>query len=820
MANLAYIKTTKITIPDIPITGGQIIRAADVNETYYDSDNGIRAKMDNVVYLYTEQDRQDYADPIEGTLYIVEYTSNIYKYLLKVGWVKLLSTGDMYDIVDYIDELVPSTISRGGTKIAPKTIATNVYTSEGERVEDKLKSISRLGTTTVYVPITIDNQTEFDIPVPFINYFELGNYMQVFVGSVLFDERRYSIEDNKLIMYTTDGQLRAGREITLVFWYNSTTPPVDVSYAINGNYIINNSIPTKKLSGTYSGFDIANPDLVPNMMALNAAYTILSEKLNSIGGNLVAHAISTGVNGKELKTSIPNFSLVDNSTIYLKLHTAIESGATLSVNGGVAYPIYLNYKTPIKQGLIAGDVLNITYSAISNKFFVNASVAYRLQHYKYEYTATGGEAEITIDISEYEPNYDELIIHQNSIRLVEGTHYVISGRKIILIDYNAEANDLFLFEIDKVRGNGLPVDGNTIMKELVFTEKIYFKDGIDVTGNIDVHGDINLSGKLYFSDGATSGSNFTAEQFISTAVAPLPPIVCNSSVLVDNLNADMVDGYHADELVRPDTSIDFVIDGETDVLDPDLQIKFNAFYGRIDALSDRMVVRDINEDRPTAIKRVISDVFPDGTIDPDDYMANSVVQDTIEDIVWRLDNLKYSMAGAEACEFNITDLNGMTGDEIREGDLLDPVYLDFYNNIAEMNKAIDDELYAIEAQMLMAVDVDYTEPATYSELVALLTEVNNTPVTRRYDEVPTVMNSNSRTQANATRAKYMITGGERVYPITHKNAIIGLPNAEIATIRHIESLEETIRLLASRVTTLEGITGGGVTGKSFLYVNQ
>lgn len=811
MANLVYIKTTKLTIPDIPIIGGQVIRAGDVNETYYDSDNGIRAKMTNVVYLYTEQDRQNYSNPIEGTLYIVEYTSNMYKYLLKAGWVKLLAADDMYDIVDYIDELVPSTISRGGTKIAPKTLATNVYTSEGERVEDRLKAISKLGTSTAYVPITSDNQTEFDIPVPFINYFELGNYMQVFIGSVLFDSRRYSISDNKLILYAVEGQIHAGREITLVFWYNTTTPPVDVSYAINGSYIVDNTIPTKKLSGVYSGFDIANPDLMPNMMALNAAYTVLSEKLNSIGGNLVAHAVSTGSNGKELKASIPNFNLVDNSTIYLKLHTPIESGATLSVNGGVAHPIYLNYNTPIKQGLMADDVLNITYSAIANKFFVNTSVAYRLQHYKYEYTATGGEAEITIDISEYEPNYDELIVHQNSIRLIEGTHYIISNRKIILIDYNAEPNDLFLFEIDKVRGNGLPVDGNTIMKELIFTEKVYFKDSIDVIGNIDVHGDINLSGKLYFSDGATSGSNFTAEQFISTAVAPLPPIVCNSSVLVDKLNADMVDGYHADDLVRPDGSIEFIIDGETDVLDPDIQIKFNEFYGRIDALSARMVVRD-DENRPSAIKRSISDVFPDDTIDPDDYMANSVVQDTVEDIVWKLDNLKYNMAGTEACEFNITDLNGMTGDEIREGDLLDPVYLDFYNNIAEMNKAIDDELYAIESQMLMAVDTDYTEPATYSELVALLTEANNAPVTKNYDEVPTVMNSNSKTQSTAIRAKYMMTGGERVYPITHKNAIIGLPNAEIATIRQIESLEETIRLLTSRVATLESITGGGVTG--------
>lgn len=818
MADLAYIKTSKVTLPDIPIIGGQVIRAADVNETYYDSSNGIRVKFDNVVYLYTEQDRQNYVNPKSGTLYVVEHTSKMYKYIIEAGWLRLYTMSDMYDIIDTVDELVPSTISRDGVKIAPKTLATEVYTIQGERVEDKLKTISKLGTVTAYTPITADNQTVFDIPIPFENYFELGNYVQVFVGSVLFDERRYSIKDNKLNLYNAEEQLSSAREITFVFWFNSTTPPSNVTYAINGSYILDKSIPTRKLAGVYNGLDIANPDLLASSLALSTAYVTLTEKINSIAGNLVAHAMSFGDNGKELKATIPNFTLVDNSTIYLRLHAPIESGATLSVNGGTAFPIYMNYKTPIKSGLAKDDVINITYSALSNKFYVNASVAYRLQHYKYEYIAVGGETEITIDISEYDPNYDELIVHQNSIRLVERTHYVISGRKIILVGYNASPDDLFLFEIDKVRGNGLPIDGNTIMKELVFTEKVFFKDGIDITGDLDINGNINLNGELHFSGGASSGSNFTAEQFISTALAPLPPIVCKSSALVENLNADMVDGYHADDLVRPDNSIEFVIDGETDVLDPDLQIQFNSFYGRVEALKDRMVLRD-NADRPTANKRRITDSFPDSSIDPDDYMYNSVVQDTVEDIVWRIDNLRYQMMGTQECEYNIADLNGMTGDEIREGTHLDPVYMPFYNNIAEMNKAIDDELYDIEAKMIMTVDDDYVEPETYTELMRALRSINDTPVTKSYSEVPTVMTRGS-SQKNATRAKYVITGGERVYPITHKNAVIGLPNAEIATIRHIEALQQTIKDLTSRIQTLEGITGGGVTGKSFLYVNQ
>lgn len=819
MADLAYISTSKTVLPEIPIVSGQVIQAADVNESYYDSDIGIRTQFTNVSYIYTEEDRQAFSNPQEGRLYIVTSTAKLYKYKLVVGWVRITNTSEMYDIIDTIDELVPSTIINHGVKIAPKTLAGNVYTSQGERVEDRLKAISKLGTTRAYTTISANNLTEFDIPLPFENYFELGNFVQIFIGSVLFDERRYYIEDNKLKLFEADTQFTVGRDITFAFWFNSTTLPVDVSYAMNGNYIINNSIPTKKLSGVYHGIDIANPQLLPSMQSLNAAYTILSDRLNTVAGNLVAHAISEGENGKALRATIPNFTLTDNNTIYLKLHRAIESGATLSVNGGFAYPIYLNYKEPVKSGLLEGDVLNITFSAMYSKFFVNSSVAYKLQHYSHLYTAAGGESSIVIDISEFEPNYDELIVHQNSIRLVQDLHYTISGRHIILIDYNAEPGDVFLFEIDKVKGNGLPIDGNTIMKEIVFTEKVFFKNGVDILGNLDIEGNINLNGEIHFTGGASSGSSFTAEQFISTAVYPLPPIVCASTALVENLNADMVDGYHATDLVMPDDTVEFIIDGETDILDPILQVTFNSFYGRIDALKSRMVSKE--GEKAQAVKREIFDTIPEDSINPGDPMYNSVVQDTIEDIVWKLDNLRYMLIATESSDYDIDSLNELTGDEIIPGTLIQPTYMSFYDNIAEMTKSIDDELFNIEEKMLTPAPVDYTEPTSFKELAASLRAINNIPVDTLYDEVPKMitLSAEEATQQNATRAKYMMTDGKRIYPITHKNAIVGLPNADLATVKNIETLQKTIDQLLARIETLEAITGGGVTGKQFIYIN-
>lgn len=818
MAELIYISSNKPSMSEIPIISGQIINAVDVGETYYDSDNGIRMRFDNVIYLYSEDDRILYESPKEHILYVVTSTSKLYKYKLSTGWIKMVTTSDMYDIIDIVEELTPGTIFRDGSKIAPRTLANYVYTSQGERVEDKLKTISKLGVVTNYLLIENDNQMEFDIPIPFDNYFELGNYVEIFIGSTLVDERRYVIENNKLKLLVSDKQFVKGRDITFKFLYNAATPPVGVTIAIDGDYIVDRSISTKKLAGVYDGVDIANPQMIPSMLALSTAYDNLNSKVNAIAGNLVAHAISTGDNGRDLQASIPNFVLTDNSTIYLKLHTDVEAGATLSINGGQSYPIYLNYKEPIKRGLLKDDVLNITYSALYHKYFTNASVAYRLQHYKYEYIAKGGENTITINISEYEPNFDELKVYQNSIRLLENTHYKIVDRKIVLIGYIAESNDLFLFELDKVKGNGLPLDGNTIMKELVFSEKVFFKNGVDITGDLDIKGNINLDGSFNFSGGAASESAFTAEQFISTAKAPLPPIVCKSTALVENLNADMVDGYHATDLVMPDDSIEFIIDGETDILDPTLQITFNSFYGRIDALTDRMIVSD-NPDRATADKRNLLDSIPEVEIDPSDPMFNSVVQDTVEDIVWKLDNLRYMMLATLEPIYDVNDLNSMSGDEMKEYEHINPTYLTFFNNITEMIKAIDDDLFLIEEEMLIGADEDYVPPSTFTELRSLLRTINETPIEKTYDEVPTVFElSNGLTQKTATRAKYMLNEGKRIYPITHKNAIIGLPNAELATIRNIESLTKIIDELKARIETLEALTGGGIEGKAFTYV--
>lgn len=830
MANLVYISTVHNSLPDIDIISGQVIYCQDVPESYYDTAGGIRMQMSNVVYLYNEKDREDLADIDPNTLYVVISVNKFYKWKMRTGWERITTTSDMYDLIDEIEELVPSTIQQHGTKIAPKTLATNVFTSRGERVEDLLGNISKIARSVAYYTIEQDNMSEFEIPFPFDNYIDLGNYLDVFVGSVWIDEKRYHIDGNKMILSDpNDPSFGKGRDIVFKFLYNSSMPATGVISSIDGHYITNASIPTMKMEKVTNDVYVSNPDYLPTTRVTNFLFTTLNEKLNSIAGNLIAHAISAGENGFNLTTTIANFNLVDNSTIYLKLHTAIEDDAVLSVNGGPPIPIYLNYKEAIRKGLSAGDVLSLTYSAMYNKFFVNSSVAYKLERYTQNYVAIGGESEIAIEIAEFEPEFDKLKIYQNNVRLFEEINYRIADRKIFLIAYNCKEGDTFLIEMEKVVGNGLPVDGNTIIKEVNFVEHVVFDKGFTSNGDVNINGNLNIDGEIHFAGGAASSSAFTAQQFISTAEDGMPPMIVKSQTLVENFNADMVDGYHARDLPTIDETVEFIIDGETDVMDPTIQIQFKSFYSRIEALNDRMFTTDAEKIK--APKRNMIDDIPLNMIDPADPLAAEVIRDTVEDIVWRLDDLNYRVLQTiQVGENEIDDINNWSDELIANipvGNTFLPQLLPFIGNITDMNRRIDELLFDIEERMITVIDKDSQEDPVQVLRTAMADEKYSID---KY-EVPSTYEV--MTQSRATRAKYLQVHEKRIYPITHRNAVVGLPNDPIATQPQLEDVKmlvqgqdskledmlDNIAVIDKKITDVEAEISGVVGGKTVLLAN-
>lgn len=72
-----------------------------------------------------------------------------------------------------------------------------------------------------YSEAVVDNQMDFDIPLPYENYFKQGNKVLVFANSTFIDPSRYSIDTNlnKLIFIEYDDALLKGQRIGFLFYY-------------------------------------------------------------------------------------------------------------------------------------------------------------------------------------------------------------------------------------------------------------------------------------------------------------------------------------------------------------------------------------------------------------------------------------------------------------------------------------------------------------------------------------------------------------------------------------------------------------------------
>lgn len=794
MANLTHISTTSGSMHLTPLVFGQVVYCADTQESYYDTNNGVRMQLTNVTHILTEAEREDLRNEKEDWLYVVFESNKFYKYSKSKNWKEIFYTDDMYNIIDIYEELVPGTITQFGNKLAPKTIASQVYTDRGERVQDVLDTISKIGYTVTNYTIPNDGMNEFPIPIPFEKYFELNNFMDVYIGSTWVDPKRYAVIGNNLKLLTSDASFAKDRDISFKFYYNTLTAPSDTIYQVHGAYMVNGSIPIRKLERYSDDYKLNDPTSVATSKALRTLYDNIDMKISSVAGNLIAHAVTDpSTDGRNLKTTIGSWNLVDNSTIYLRLSQDLLDEATLSVNGGPAYPIYLNYKEKVRGVLKAGDVLNITFSAIYNKFFVNAQTAYGLVHYSYTYEAIGGESEILIDIPDWEPLTDKLLIYQNNIRLIENINYTFSGRNIVLTGYAADIGDVFVVELERVSGNGLPIDGNTIMAPVVFWNDVIFNGYSTFNKDVHINADLYIDGELKFDGGAVSDSIIKANQFEATIkTEDGPPFIVHSEAKVDHLNADMVDGYHEYDLARPDPEIEFVIDGESDIMDSSVNIQLSAFYARVNAVTDRMLLTHTAFDIKIE-KRNFDDEIDINSVLEDDPLYNANVRDTIEDIIHKLDNLRMYLLDTDYAgpgdSGSFDDINNSDGSDIDPTVPFSFAETPFKSDYVTLVNLINDEIFEVEEIMLRAMYEDEDIEEYKKEYEKIKEDHKNAYI----DYIKTENNT------EAIKARYILNQGKRMYPITHRNAVIGLPTTDLATQYNLDAA-------VVRIAELESLT--------------
>src|SRR5574344_1907112 len=248
MATLKYVNIVSSAVKTYPIAAGNVIYCNDSKECFYDVNENLRGKITNIKFYTATSERLAESNKSDKYLYIVHEDGTFYRYdTVKAEWYAGSDSKQISDITGLFTSMNIATAVKNGIRYAPRTLAKAVYTEDGQTVEDKLSTISKVATTIEYVTATTDAQKVFTIPFPFDNYLSQGNSLLVYAGTVFIDNRRYSIDGNTLTLHDSEIGLELGRNLTFIFIYNTQVPNTDYFTTINGAYITDRSIPSKKL---------------------------------------------------------------------------------------------------------------------------------------------------------------------------------------------------------------------------------------------------------------------------------------------------------------------------------------------------------------------------------------------------------------------------------------------------------------------------------------------------------------------------------------------------------------------------------------------
>lgn len=351
--------------------------------------------------------------------------------------------------VETLKKMIPTTIvDNQGIVYAPRTLSTAVYTEAGETLDARLKSISKIGMAVRRVEVT-DDSNIIKIPYPFANYAEQGNSFMLYVGTVLVDPERYTVDGDNLSFNTEDDYVEKGRSCVFVFIYNSLTPETGVLLTMDGKYITPRTIETNRLAEVSDSIDLNTNDAVASARAVCTLRNVLNERIDGLAGNVSVTCLAdSSSTSTELVVKIPNYKLKDSNMIHIRLREDLAPNATLQVNDEVALPIY-DGNNRVSAGPVAGEIINVSYSSLENKFYIYGVSTFKFETTYYHNSPDPGTTTIPFNLS-YDVLIDKINVFYNGVRMFPDINYTMNESSIELLDFESEAGDLFTFELIQI----------------------------------------------------------------------------------------------------------------------------------------------------------------------------------------------------------------------------------------------------------------------------------------------------------------------------------------------------------------------------------
>lgn len=447
MATLKYLATERAHLSQVPITEGQFIATTDTNEVFYDVAVDIRFKTNKLTLVDTDAERYRLSNNDQVSTDIIYYIKESELFYIWTGaWKNVVATTEITKFLGDYKNITPTTLVKGEERFAPLTIASQVFTDDGETVEAKVRQISHIASAFDSIVVTKKGKT-FDIPVPFERYFDQPNMLLVYIGTLQIYPNRYSIEGNKI---TFQEEVEAGRTINFYFVYNAHAPKLETMNYIDGAYINKGTVPIdrmQKYSHSYTTNDATS-------VASSAAVKGLYDKMNALldRGGIITKCVTKDDN-TTMNTSLPNeYKLLDGNVISVRFHANVGNHATLRVDGK-NIPIFIGYD-PVKTGDIhAGDELYLQYDYLTERFYVTNGLPYLIDSTTYSYAVVAdGENTFTFNALNYDPGVDRLEVFHNGVRLIQGKNFTFNSesKSISLVGYTADAGDVLEMVVYKV----------------------------------------------------------------------------------------------------------------------------------------------------------------------------------------------------------------------------------------------------------------------------------------------------------------------------------------------------------------------------------
>ena len=447
MATLKYLATERAHLSQVPITEGQFIATTDTNEVFYDVAVDIRFKTNKLTLVDTDAERYRLSNNDQVSTDVIYYIKESELFYIWTGaWKNVVATTEITKFLGDYKNITPTTLVKGEERFAPLTIASQVFTDDGETIEAKVRQISHIASAFDSIVVTKKGKT-FDIPVPFERYFDQPNMLLVYIGTLQIYPNRYSIEGNKI---TFQEEVEAGRTINFYFVYNAHAPKLETMNYIDGAYLNKGTVPIdrmQKYSHSYTTNDATS-------VASSAAVKGLYDKMNALldRGGIITKCVTKDDN-TTMNTSLPNeYKLLDGNVISVRFHANVGNHATLRVDGK-NIPIFIGYD-PVKTGDIhAGDELYLQYDYLTERFYVTNGLPYLIDSTTYSYAVVAdGENTFTFNALNYDPGVDRLEVFHNGVRLIQGKNFSFNSesKSISLVGYTADAGDVLEMVVYKV----------------------------------------------------------------------------------------------------------------------------------------------------------------------------------------------------------------------------------------------------------------------------------------------------------------------------------------------------------------------------------